>query len=59
MPYHSNSSCIVYTETLDKIEGIINNVTSPFMNVRDMYASLPPRAKLQLSIIRLLYKLFI
>ena len=47
MPYHSNSSCIAYSETLDKIQGIINNVTSPFMIVGDMNASLPSRAKLQ------------
>ena len=44
MPYHSNSSCIAYSETLDKIQGIINNVTSPFMIVGDMNASLPSRA---------------
>ena len=36
MPYHSNSWCIAYSETLDKIQGIRNNVTSHFMNVGDM-----------------------
>ena len=47
MPYHSNSSCIAYSETLDKIQSITHNVTSPFMIVGDMNASLPSRAKLQ------------
>ena len=45
--YYSNSSCVSYSETLDNVQGIIDNIIFPFMIVGDMNASLPSRAKLQ------------
>ncbi len=41
MPYHCHNSTTEYSETLDKIQGLINNTHSPYMIVGDMNATLP------------------
>ena len=46
LPYFHSESTPLYSETLDKLHGIIQNITSPFILLGDMNAQLPHTAQL-------------
>ena len=46
LPYFYSESTPLYSETLDKLHGIIQNITSPFILLGDMNAQMPHTAQL-------------
>ena len=46
LPYFHSESTPLYSETLDKLHGIIQNFTSPFILLGDMNAQMPHTAQL-------------
>ena len=46
LPYFHSESTPLYSETLDKLHSIIQNITSPFILLEDMNAQMPHTAQL-------------
>ena len=46
LPYFHSESTLLYSETLDKLHGIIQNITSPFILLGDMNVQMPHTAQL-------------
>ena len=46
LPYFHSESTPLYSETLDKLHGIIQKITSPFILLGDMNAQMPHTAQL-------------